>query len=444
MLFEFHRQQNAKKPGTVHATYLLSGTKQEELQTPIPTITKDGEDEYMHSSPFVTSSMPEQESLSSVHTTTISLVREEDLDSICPFSSMQTNLTTNLDVKSRYETITSIQVYSLGPHPLKDLHLLSDTSREIQVLTASEDSLEHAATYGTIVNPLVKRRTNRRPPPISAPKAAVPVVQTKPAEPAKSTTKSSITTKQDGKASQSATAKDFFGKSKEKTKAAVGSGPSSKESTPAPPPTLKRESSSIFKSFAKTPKLKRDNTDSAAEDVSMKGLEDDDDDEEETYVPPVQVKKEKVNDVEETAGDRKSRKEREAALKQMMEESDEEEIIPTPEPDEEEIVLEKEKLSQEPEPTVTISGGRRRGKRRVMKKRTVKDDEGYLGKFYCLPWFFDILTNDSHKRRSCLGIFLRRRTSGASTQTKACCCWVNERQKGQCQTWTRQYHELFW
>ena len=35
---------------------------------------------------------------------------------------------------------------------------------------------------------------------------------------------------------------------------------------------------------------------------------------------------------------------------------------------------------------VTVQGGRRRGKRQVMKKRTVKDEEGYLGRF-CLLWF---------------------------------------------------------
>ena len=34
----------------------------------------------------------------------------------------------------------------------------------------------------------------------------------------------------------------------------------------------------------------------------------------------------------------------------------------------------------EPEPTVTVQNGRRRGRRRVMKKKTVKDEEGYLGK----------------------------------------------------------------
>lgn len=35
----------------------------------------------------------------------------------------------------------------------------------------------------------------------------------------------------------------------------------------------------------------------------------------------------------------------------------------------------------EPEPTVTVQNGRRRGRRRVMKKKTVKDEEGYLGKY---------------------------------------------------------------
>lgn len=32
-----------------------------------------------------------------------------------------------------------------------------------------------------------------------------------------------------------------------------------------------------------------------------------------------------------------------------------------------------------PEPSVITSGGRRRGKRKIIKKKTIKDDEGYLG-----------------------------------------------------------------
>lgn len=42
--------------------------------------------------------------------------------------------------------------------------------------------------------------------------------------------------------------------------------------------------------------------------------------------------------------------------------------------------IEPQKESEpEPKETVTVQGGRRRGKRKIMKKKTVKDDEGYLG-----------------------------------------------------------------
>ena len=34
---------------------------------------------------------------------------------------------------------------------------------------------------------------------------------------------------------------------------------------------------------------------------------------------------------------------------------------------------------EDDKPTVTVSDGRRRGKRRVMKKKKVKDEDGYLG-----------------------------------------------------------------
>ncbi|KAH8594485.1 DNA polymerase subunit Cdc27 [Bisporella sp. PMI_857] len=369
MLFEFHRQQNAKKPGTVHATYLLSGLKQEEREpTPTPIIKKDGEDDYMQSSPFMSSSMPQPvEEPISIPITTVALVREENLE----------------DVKSQYESITSIHIYSLGPHPLKDLQLLSDSTREIQTLTATEDPLEHASTYGTILNPLVRHRPNRRPPGIPPRQPPIVSAKVKPAESSKeapkaAAAKATSSTKQDGRGSQSAAARDFFGKSKEKAKAATDSAPSSKESTPAPPVKLKKESSSIFKSFAKAkPKLERENTDSAAEDVPMM---DDDDDEDEGYVPPIPVKKEKAEDNEEAEGDRKSRKEREAALRKMMEDDDEEEeAVPTPPPEEEETILEDIKPVKEEEPVVTVSDGRRRGKRRVMKKKTIKDEEGYLG-----------------------------------------------------------------
>jgi DNA polymerase delta subunit 3 len=44
MLYEFHQNQNAQKPGTVHATYLLAGTKSKEING-TDGAQKDGEDE---------------------------------------------------------------------------------------------------------------------------------------------------------------------------------------------------------------------------------------------------------------------------------------------------------------------------------------------------------------------------------------------------------------
>jgi DNA polymerase delta subunit 3 len=80
MLYEFHRQQNSKKPDTIHATYLIAGIKKPE---PPPTNghAKDGEDDYMQSSPFMHSSMPgPDEGTGESGVLTISLVKEEDLE----------------------------------------------------------------------------------------------------------------------------------------------------------------------------------------------------------------------------------------------------------------------------------------------------------------------------------------------------------------------------
>jgi DNA polymerase delta subunit 3 len=80
MLYEFHRQQNSKKPGTIHATYLLSGTKRDEA-LPTNGANKDGDDENMQSSPFMGSSMPHpDQGTGESGVLTISLVKEEDLE----------------------------------------------------------------------------------------------------------------------------------------------------------------------------------------------------------------------------------------------------------------------------------------------------------------------------------------------------------------------------
>jgi DNA polymerase delta subunit 3 len=91
MLYDFYSHENAKKPGSVHATYLLAGIKAIE-EHPLPANGQNGthkyEDDPMPSSPPpFTSSMiqsSQQDSdgkearVSSIRT--ITLVREESLD----------------------------------------------------------------------------------------------------------------------------------------------------------------------------------------------------------------------------------------------------------------------------------------------------------------------------------------------------------------------------
>jgi DNA polymerase delta subunit 3 len=81
LLFEFHSKENAKKPQSVHATYVISGIQ----KPPEPPATnghvKDDDDEIMQSSPYLPSSMPNQDAASdSSRIASIILAREEDLE----------------------------------------------------------------------------------------------------------------------------------------------------------------------------------------------------------------------------------------------------------------------------------------------------------------------------------------------------------------------------
>lgn len=90
MLYDFHAHENAKKPGSVHATYLLAGNKiaKERPQLTNGQNRNEQEDEPMPSSPPpFTSSMlqssqqngdSQEGEVSSIRT--ITLVREESLE----------------------------------------------------------------------------------------------------------------------------------------------------------------------------------------------------------------------------------------------------------------------------------------------------------------------------------------------------------------------------
>lgn len=119
MLYEFHRQQNAKKPGSIHATYLLGGTKRKEKSIPaIAEVKKDGEDDVMHSSPFMASSMPqfEEESTGESSVLSITLVKEERLEGKHVKSSSEIILNPcqkrghSMSTSARYISTVSVQV----------------------------------------------------------------------------------------------------------------------------------------------------------------------------------------------------------------------------------------------------------------------------------------------------------------------------------------------
>ena len=82
MLYEFYHHQTSRKPGSIHATYLLSG-----ILSPANTLAngnhrdEDEEDAHMQSSPFVSSQVrPEEDIETPLAVTLITLVREEDLE----------------------------------------------------------------------------------------------------------------------------------------------------------------------------------------------------------------------------------------------------------------------------------------------------------------------------------------------------------------------------
>jgi DNA polymerase delta subunit 3 len=409
MLFDFHQKQNAKKPGSVHATYLITGTRTPpKPQRQAKADTQDGEDAVMQSSPPIPNSSAPQAPEDDTEPTpvrSVLLVKEEHLS----------------QAKATFEKITGIHVYSLAAGGLSDLNSLTECNRKTAVECASEDPLVAWKQYGTIQNPNVRRRTQKRPPPLSATSNAKEA-------PAK--------------------AKPAPALEKQATKASNESEPSSAKATPVPekktdatkkttatkPVTLKREASNIFKSFAKgANKAKKPaSTESSAapspapvpaEDESMGGMSDDD-------IDSAAVDEE----IEVDAGTGRSKKDREADLKAMMD-ADDDEMEDVADgasdnaldaPKDEEKGESQESTKEEPKETLTVENGRRRGRRRIMKKKTVKDDEGYLGELiqrHNYMYSASILTSHSNARRSCLGVLFRGRACSEESQTHSCSCY---------------------
>ncbi|KAF2272996.1 uncharacterized protein EI97DRAFT_482913 [Westerdykella ornata] len=382
MLYDFHTKQNARTPNSVHATYLITGRKRALEQTNGANGGGvEDEDTVMQSSPPYMSSMPDIEAEESeeaaaeapVPTTTIVLVKEEELES----------------AKAEFEEITSIQVYSLEPGPLKDMRILSVCNQEITTSYSSSDPLQWWEVYGMVHNPYIKacilpfnstpRRTGKYvPPPTTAstkPLASktAPKAESKaPAHPSEEKSKAALISK--GNVSE-----DTSGRSTPQPVAKTTTTLKKSDSKP----NLRKDASDIFKSFAKAkakPKsagASKDSTPAPANDVPMQGMSEDEGNDEDD-APEVKIDEEKLKQ------QRQKRKEVNEKLQQMMDMSDEE-MADVEEKGSEPLRKEPEEETGssktiEPEPTATVTsqGGRRRGRRKVIKTKKVKDEDGYL------------------------------------------------------------------
>ncbi|KAI1383681.1 DNA polymerase subunit Cdc27 [Hypoxylon trugodes] len=334
MLYEFHKWQNPKRPGSLHATYIVYGIKKNIVKVE----ERDGDVEMTDSQVSEDQQVPFSDE---IPTYTLSLIREEQLQ----------------DTLAAYDEVTSIHIYSLGPHPLKDLQLLADTARQVLSLSTTGDLPASSKDFGSIANPHVRKRERRGP--ASRPVASAPAAKPAP-QPQVIKEEKPTTVKEEPKLAPQAIAK--------------GPAPAATKKSTAAAPMKRQGSSGIGQMFAKAAaKPKKPAAKPAAEEDQKMALSDDGEDDAEP-----------MPEAKESASARQSRKDRQAELRRMMEESEDEEPekedSPAEEPEEEEPPPpEPEPKTEEPAEIVSSTGdGRKRGRRRVTRKKQVMDDKGYL------------------------------------------------------------------
>lgn len=401
MLYEFYKTQHDKKPDSIYATYLIAGVKKDPKTASGKNGTTNGnshdydEDEAIPSSPPpFTSSMLEPTQPSSQHgpadddthsVRTVTLAREERLESI----------------KEQYETITSIHIYSLSPGRIEDLVTLTDIGRGLFTDSfMKEDPLVQNKIYGVTQNPGVRRRKGVRPVEPAAPAPKFQPVKDEPKKsnsffPAKSTTKQASAVEP-----------------KTEKEEATASRPSSRDSTStagsAKPATLKRDSSDLFKAFAKQSQQKPKSTLSREQDQDAKmsdaPLSDQDEGESEDEALFLDTGTHKSGTKKRPSDVNKERIDRAAKLRKMMDSDDEDGSAVAVKQAKDDLLVktakdldmdasieEKEevawsesdtekKAQKASKPAASDQTGpkRHRGKRKIMKKRTTKDEDGYL------------------------------------------------------------------
>lgn len=82
MLYDFYDEQTRRKPGSIHATYLVGGVRRVTEPPGTNGVQKvNDQDVHMPSSPYMSSSMPHQDGEEEEQTVrSITLVKEEQLE----------------------------------------------------------------------------------------------------------------------------------------------------------------------------------------------------------------------------------------------------------------------------------------------------------------------------------------------------------------------------
>ncbi|KAL8916506.1 MAG: hypothetical protein Q9208_008484 [Pyrenodesmia sp. 3 TL-2023] len=365
MLFHFHKQQNSKRPGSIHAIYLLSGL----AATTAPAIpgqsaSADGEDSYMQSSPFMSSSIPQkdgdEEPLSVKY---IAMCREEDLE------GRQYGIIQNAQVKRRTGTKSvatavtpTVTKGSQGP---KTSHHASKPDNRSAKTSEGKDN---------------QRRTSS-------------TEETKPkgSERQQSAQEKKAPTKTQGMKRENS---DIF-KSFAKPRAHVSRDNTESSTAPSPAP----QEVSCFPLAARFSTQLTDNEQESPASVTASKVEEDahmsDESESEDVEEFLKTKGKSANPGGST------RSEREEQLRKMMDDDGipqtrtqatislltkaEEDAIEstksrsvTQADQQATSELSKEQSEEPPTNPNATTGGRRRGRRKVMKKKMLKDEEGYL------------------------------------------------------------------
>lgn len=307
-------------------------------------------------------------------------------------------LIAGVETRAEFDNETSIHIYSLQSGPIENLGILSTCNHEITTEHPDEDPMQRWRLYGSIHNPYiqvfllpsvynmiclinVQRRTAKYAPPAptaTAKSTVKPAAKTTPMTSAKS--KETVVPVRRGSASED-------NNSGQSTSHPSTDSNTVKRSDSKPGMMKDKSAGDIFKSFAKAkgkPKetaKSRESTPAPIEDDAMQGMSEDEGDPDDE--PEVKV------DEEKNEAARKAREERAERLRKMMEDDDEDmpdapaapatvepqaEATPTDTAD----TPDASQSATAAPPASTTQNGRRRGRRRVMKQKKVKDEDGYL------------------------------------------------------------------